>query len=163
VIGVLGAKLLHVAQPVAFDDADLATGVLVYTPRAAGEVVIEAWPEIVAAFDGTTPTADVAQFGLLAPGAYGWKYASDGNQWDASVADVSYLGDDYLTADQSGFMNGGLSLIAASGTSGYRVAPGRLASAEPVRVIVTQDGTKGGAAVGGTAGLLLLHLLIARG
>ena len=156
-----GAPTLYRSQAINYNSANLRTGITIYTP-AVNDVLVDAWIQIDTAFDGTTPQADLAQWTLLANGSPGW-FGSYGNgAVGVSGSDAAEAGDQFF-GNTSNSANTDLMVAPVSvNNNAYRGTPGYLASADPIQVIVTQDGLKNGAAIGGTAGSLIVYLVIAK-
>lgn len=125
--------------PFAFDTANILTGHTVYTPTS-GEFLLDAWIEIETAWNGTTPKGDV---GTFASDIYGWfQLGGTGPIVMSTVNTDTQFGDGLL--DQ-------------------RILPGvpvKITSgANPIKVCVSQNGTKTGANPGSTQGAAILYLV----
>lgn len=143
-----------VRGPFAFDytqAAALANGVQVFVPTV-GDILLDAWVEIDTAFDGTTPAADVSQFGGTTTGWFG----SILNAIDLTHADITAnFGTGILTGTGSGSPAGSLVDMGANGTTygnPKRYVPAKFTAANPVLLAVSQNGTKGGTAIDSTVG-----------
>jgi hypothetical protein len=142
--------------PFAFDTPGLLTGATVYTPTV-GDLLLDLWIEIDTTWDGTTPLCDV---GMFIGANRGW-FAYNGS----GAVNMA------LTADSTngfgyGVLSGGpVSLaqnLALSGAyGGNRQLPARFTIADPVKVVVSQDGTNTGANPGSTQGAAVLYVVTA--
>lgn len=142
--------------PITFSTAGLNNGVAIYSPTP-GDILLDAWIEVDTAFNGTTPKADIGDFTLANTG---WFADADGPQDLAAADSPSSSGPLLLEAATAAGIQG-LSLIEGSAKTGFRITPGKLTGAGPVKVVVSQTGLKGGAAVGGTQGAAVVFLLVA--
>lgn len=145
--------------PFAFDDAGLENGIAIYVPTI-GDVLLDAWIEVTTGFDGTTPLADIGSFNGVAFGLWGQNIGAV----DLSVPAEDYASDGLLLGSAAGTAPGSLLSLSAvnfGGTRLPRIVPGRFVAADPVLVVASQDGAKGGAAIGGTAGAGKVYLVIA--
>lgn len=145
-----------VTRDIAYDAAGLAAGIDIYTPTP-GDVGLMAWVAVVEAFDGTTPLAQMGQFS--GGDANGWYQIAAG--WNLAQADViGWSGSNGLLysnfSDNTELMAGGIVYEAY-----YRYPfPCTFLTADPIQVCASQTGLPGGAAVGGTAGLMAVYLMI---
>jgi len=144
-LGVPFGGLSHIVFPFAYDTPGLNSGVTAYTP-AVGEILYNAWIEIVTAFNGTTPKADIAQTANA---------TNNGVFWNASGSVVLSL-TPVATLLPKVFSGAISTLLSGSGTSGG--APAYFTTAAPLKVWASQDGKLNGLAVGGSAGSAKLHL-----
>lgn len=141
----------------AWNTANLTTGVTVWTPSAADvaarALLIDAHIEVGTAFDGTTPFADISQFtGSLAPGGL---WSANGSAVVLGYADDTQGGGGPLN-------NGDGSNKALAGmTTNYRPVPARFTTTDPLLLVVSQDGLKGGADPGASQGAATLFYSIA--
>ncbi len=133
-----------------FATAGLDNGVALWTP-AVGDVLIEAWFLTTVGFDGTSPIPDIGQF-------------TDGN-----LGYWGRIGDTYgslQSADDqvNGPGNEAFLQVLAQSLRGITVNYGGLFtfdSTDPVKLVVSQDGQKGGTPIGGAAGEATLFVTIA--
>jgi hypothetical protein len=143
-----GASLTY-AYNFAFDTANLDTGVPVYTPTV-GELLMDAWISVLTAFDGTTPKADISQFTSSGEGLWG----DIGRLPDLSVGDSLHTGGGPTQGEN-------LSLVAAAAFTGSSsTIPAHFTTTDLLLLVVSQDGTQGGTAIGGTAGSAVLYFTI---
>lgn len=166
-----GAAIVRGPFTFAYNTANINTGVVFYTPTV-GDVLLNAWIEVTAAFNGTTPLADIGLFATA--GDAGWF----GNAFLGAVsvanADVdaldpsggpAILSQASATTTASDVTDAGIQVVGHFGgvawSSLQRILPGRFVSASPLKVVVSQDGTRGGAAVGGSAGAGRVYLVTA--
>lgn len=131
------------AFPFAFDLADLATGVPVYTPTV-GDVLMDAWVTVVVPWDGTTPQCDV---GLFTGGQTAGLFGNLGNVIDMTGPATTIVG--FTVANTT-------DLLVVS--TGFRP---EFATVDPLCVCVSQNGTSGGGDPGSTAGTAVLYTEIA--
>jgi hypothetical protein len=136
----------------AYNTTNIRNGVTAYTPTV-GQILYNAWIQVLVAFNGTTPKADISQFtGALAPSGL-WQQASAG--FDPLTAAQSI--------DSAGGGPAGPGLGAGSPEGSLLVQnalPAVFTTTDPLLLVLSQDGNKGGAAVGGTTGSAVLHLLL---
>jgi hypothetical protein len=151
--------------PFAFDDVGLNDGIAFYTPTV-GDILLDAWIEVTEAFDGTTPLADIGAVNGETGGLFAgdWGPIEVGQQDD--LINLNYLGR-YQIQDASSHVVGALSAQNSyydpnNEVETYiRVTPGKFVNADPLKIVVSQDGSKGGTAVGGTAGAGAVYLVVA--
>lgn len=132
--------------PFTFATNGLTAGVPIYTP-SIGDVIYDIGIQIPTAFDGSTPLADVGTFNGGSTGIFGeLATAIDLTAADTTVAD-----------------NAGLSSPGGPGFWLSEEAATKLyvTAANPLLLVVSQDGTKGGAATGATAGAGAVYVLTA--
>jgi len=154
----LGSPVVRGPFTILFNDAGLNAGITFYTP-AVGDLLLDAWLEMDVLFDGTTPTFD---FGPGGTGLFNATSASLGlNGGVDSGADILHGGFPGNTG--TGYNNSLMTAAAnfAGGLAGYYTSYGRFLTATPLKVWVSQDGTQGGAAIGGTAGAARLYIVTA--
>jgi len=165
--------------PFAFNTPNILTGASLYTPTI-GDILLDAWIEIDTAWDGMTPLGDVGLFLSHIPGLF---QGAAGAAVPMNVADTLIHGEgplggqsmnDLHTADALGqSLNGvavlpvpvaGASLTLATPSpfaNGVRVVPSKFQSANPIKVVVSQDGTTTGGDPGSTVGSAILYLVTA--
>lgn len=141
----------HFVFPFAFNTvtsaiwASAGAPVIGYQPNV-GDLILEAWFETDTLWNGTTPKADVGTF-------------SGGNAGlfeEINSATVSLA-----TADSGVTDNAGIDKIATPVLVGQAGMPLRVTSAvNPLVVVVSETGAKGGTAQGSTAGSSTLHLIV---
>jgi hypothetical protein len=157
--------------PFAFDTPNLLTGAAVYTPTI-GDILMDAWIQINTPWDGTTPCGDIGSF---ASGNFGL--------WGFGIGPLDMTGQDF-TFDGLQVGNGNVTpqvtptrgmwsdLLTAANTEGsvqpgqtvnyvgpIRFLPGIFVNADPIKVVVSQDGTTIGASPGPTQGAAVLYLV----
>lgn len=169
--------------PFAFDTANIVIGADMYTP-ALDEVLIDMWIEVLTAWDGTTPTAEVGRF--LAGYTYGmWNvYATGSSATDLDLS--TNAAPDSANHEQmmqlSAMRHYGLTiaewsvqytsklgtspaLINVPGPGFYQdvqpMLPARMLTTDPIKILVNQTGRVGGASSGSTVGSANLYLLTA--
>ena len=143
----------------AFNTAGLTAGVTLFTP-AVGDILLDAWIEVDTAFDGTTPLADVGTFVGTNNGLFA-TCAASGLPVDLSVADSETGGTGYLWNAATSFANLPLGGMAFGNSGSNRVAPGKFSAANPLKLVVSQTGAKGGTAIGGAAGAARVYVVTA--
>lgn len=149
-----GAAVVRGPFSFAFDTPGLAAGVAVYVPTV-NDVLLDLWIEIDTAFDGTTPKADVSQYtGSAIPFGLFSNFASP---IDLNAADSIDRGGGPVTAASAT----ALSLVQSGAQVGNRQAPARFVSADPILLVVSQDGQKDGTPIDSAAGAARLYLVTA--
>lgn len=138
----------------------LVAGHAVYTPTI-GDLLLDAWIEVDAAWNGTTPKAD---FGYFDPG----------NDGGVGLLGLTWGAVDLTAADVAGRL--GLGLLNGNDSSNATIAqqavsyalpggpsrgavPSKFATADPIKVCVSADGSVNGSASGATAGSATLYLV----
>ncbi len=137
----------------AFDTGGLVDGVVCYTPTI-GDILLDAWISVTAAWDGTTPKADLSQFSAE---TYGW-LASIAAPVDLTIVDQDDIG---TGMRGSGPTDSGIIQETIALPSSLRNVPAVFTTTDPVKVVVSQDGLKGGAATGATHGTAAVYLITA--
>lgn len=179
-----GTNVTH-AAPFDHSSANLATGhTLVFNDGytvAIGDILIDAWVEIVTGWNGTTPTGDFGRF--LNFGDGGYLNASTSLQAvDMTLADNSLLTsfEGLLVAPSNASLFSTVSdlnaieaLLSAFGASspyhlettpgatlgrGNRYAPGKFSTADPMKFVVSQDGFRDGSVAGSTVGSAIFYM-----
>jgi hypothetical protein len=145
--------------PFAFDTPAILTGAALYTPTI-GDVLLDAWIEKDTAWDGTTPLGDIGQF--LSGGHVGWFGNQDGAIDMTDLDAIDKLGSDSILS-QNAAPSSLLSQNIISGTSPLtalvRLVPGKFTAADPIKVVVSQNGNNNGADPGSTQGAGVLYLV----
>lgn len=152
------------AFPFAFDTAGLLTGHAVYTPTI-GDQVLDAWVRVTTLWDGTDPTFDVGSF-VADDGHYGWFGDLHGAIPLNGGLDDNGIG---ATVGSPGNFAKPASLSASilAETSGGSTAniksrlPLIFQTADPIKIVVSQNGLDNGADPGSTVGAAVLYLHIA--
>lgn len=143
--GVTGALTMRGPYAVAFDTASLNAGVAIgYTP-AIGDV-FTVITVTTTAFNGTTPLLDVGFTG----DTNGFYYEASGEN---AALDVSAI------LSTTAFDVANNSTLNATTPIASLPAWAYAKAADALLVWVSQDGTKGGTAIGGTAGAANLYIL----
>lgn len=144
----------------AFNTPNIQNGILFYVPTV-NDILLDAWIEVDTAFDGTTPQADIGPFDGDTVGYFGNAFQAI----DLSVADNVWTGSHLRSSTQGGAQSnyplslGGIFFNLT--TIVRRSAPAKFLTADPLLLVVSQDGEKGGAAVGGAAGAGLVYIVTA--
>lgn len=129
--------------------ASLAAGVPIYTP-AVGDVIYDIGICVTTAFNGTTPFLDVGTFnggnvGLFAELAGA---AVDGTKLYAGVTDNAGLS----VPNTAPWLQSAVGSAGALGGAAYNSTPIIVTAANPLLLVASQDGQKGGTATGATLG-----------
>jgi hypothetical protein len=150
--------------PFTYDTPNLLTGATVYVPTV-GDILLDAWLEIDAAWDGTTPLGDVGNF--AAETHTGWfstvsptSTSLDMTQVDAQNLNGSGHGP-LIGQTLSDLLAWNPINVSNAPASGYRAVPAKFADADPIKVVVSQDGSNTGADPGSTQGAAILYLVVA--
>lgn len=151
---------IHQATTINFDNANILTGIDVYDVEE-GDIVLDIWVEILTNWDGTTPFMDVGTFDETSLGFFA---GSSPGAIDATNEDTTTNGYRWRSwnvppyaADLATNNN---AYLAADGNQS-RVAPFTITDGgHPIQVVVTQDGTSGGADPGSTQGQAIVHVLV---
>ena len=153
--GSAGSPVVRGPFPFAFDTPNIENGVAFYTPTI-NDILLDGWIEVDVAFDGTTPKGDISQFtGAASPrGLFSWLLSF---AIDLAFVDSINGGGGPMNNSEFGNKNVGFN---ASGATTQR-SFGKFVSVDPMQVVVSQNGQKGGAAVGGTAGSGAVYLVTA--
>lgn len=152
-----GAAIVRGPFLFAFNTPGLNDGVTVYTP-AANEILLDAWVEQDTQWDGTTPTFDVGTFDGVDQGVFGI--------FGIGVTDLSLIAADSVSNWGSDVLAGAAlnkleSVSNAAGNNAIRLAPARFSTAHPLKLVVSQNGHKGGTAVDSAAGASRLYIVTA--
>jgi hypothetical protein len=139
-----GAAILR-QFPFSFNTPGLATGAdVLYVPKP-GDLLLDAWVNVTAAWNGTTPKGDIA---AAAGGFLNFLGALYSGNW----IDMTKAGEP-LTVNLLP------SLLAESGATGIRAVPYKFAAADTIGMVVSQTGQGGGGDPGATAGAAILYLV----
>jgi hypothetical protein len=156
----LGVAIVRGPFSFAFDTPGLTDGVIFYTPTV-DDVLLNVWFEIDTVFDGTTPQADVGTFVGTNSGLWAATISRGFSLTDIGTQDAGtglYLACGFHNITGAG---GIAELYALGGDAGENVVPGRFTATNPLKLVVSQNGQKGGAAVGGTMGAARLYIVTA--
>lgn len=159
----------------AYNTPDLTTGADAYTP-AEGEIILDLWIEIDIAWNGTTPSGDVSP--TFADTAAGLIATTLGQPVAMEYADGADFGDGAIYGNSLSDMLSASTLDAAQGAmeaaggsspytlqgngsrgGGTRLMPFKMTASQPIQVVVSQDGTAGGASPGSTQGAAKLYII----
>lgn len=137
------------AFPFAYNTAGLAAGVTIYTP-AVGDVIYDIGIAVTTAFNGTTPLLDVGTFNGGNVGLFGELAAGavDGTKVYSAVTDNAGL----TTPNSAMWLQAAVGSHGAAGTAAYVSTPIIVTTANPLLLVLSQNGQKGGTAPGGSAG-----------
>jgi len=136
--------------PFAFNTPNLLTGVEIYTPTV-GDILLDAWLQIDTSWDGTSPMFDFGSFVGGNPGFYG------GGNVPMNVG--SGQDSDPGTGFKIGHANNDLLIQDVPGLANQRIVPGIFTTADPLKVVVSQNGTPTGDDPGGTQGAAILYIV----
>lgn len=135
--------------PFVFNTAGLTAGVPIYTP-AVGDVITDIWVSIATAFNGTTPKADV---GTFSGGNNGLFKVLGPDVIDLTAADAAVTTNAGLVASAGdNLLSAAAISVGSVGTSAVLPWFLRVTVANPLLLVVSQSGAKGGTATGATAG-----------
>lgn len=138
----------------AHGDVGLNNGVEVYTP-VVGDVLLDAWLYITTAFNGTTPLLDIGTFVDDTAGLFAWNHGDGIDIADIDAADSR--GDGMRLSGNLFRSLSGVAIASVAGT----VWQVEFTEDNPLKLVVSQNGQKGGTAIGGTTGAGSLFLQIA--
>ncbi len=158
-----GAAIVRGPFSFTFDTPGLTEGVPIgYTP-AVGDVLIDAWFEVVEAWDGTTPLADIGPFDPFTYGVFGDYIAVNLMLSDTGSGsyDISTSENQGGSAPLSSSPSLASSVHVQGGRAIMRQAPASIFAAKPWLLVVSQDGTKGGADPGSAQGAARLYIVTA--
>lgn len=151
--GVSQSFVVRGPQSFGFNTAGLAAGIPFYTPDV-GEILYDAWIQVVTAFDGTTPQADIGRGD--GDGLWG-DLTAPVDISAASGSDNVLSGSRDLKVLQSALS----SKLATGPAGGAHTAICVFTTADALLLWASQDGLRGGAAVGGAAGMGNLYIVTA--
>jgi hypothetical protein len=149
--------------PFAFDTPDIENGVEIWTP-AVGDVLLDLWIQVTTVFDGDTPLADVGTFVGSPLGFFGASGAGATSLITLDVdgvngANVGYEAQQTVLTGPSLFsLNVALLWLPDPVARGV---PGVFRETNPLLLVVSQSGEKGGDPVGGAAGEGNVYLVVA--
>jgi hypothetical protein len=141
-----GAAVVRGPFEFAFNTPGLVDGVEFYTPTV-GDIFLDAWIEVLTNWDGTTPTGDIGVFRDLSTGLLPSPNGQDMTQISMST-EVQELSGGTGTFAQRAFQQ-----------LNQRRLPGVFENVHPFKVVVSQDGTKGGTDPGATQGSARLYIV----
>lgn len=183
--GAAGSAIVR-KFPFAFDTPNLLTGATLYTPTV-GDFLLDAWVEIDTPWDGTPPIGDIGAFVGTNQGWFNI-IANANQSVTRAPVDMSVLdntgwlgtllsgntinslsGAQMLTnAGSGGALSTGFTTpiervtLNTANTKPFsasdRFIPAKFATADPIKVVVTQDGLNDGADPGSTQGAAVLYL-----
>lgn len=136
--------------PFTFATAGLASGVTIWTPTV-GDFILDIGVVITTAFDGTTPKIDVGTFNGGNVGVFAeiGGAAVDGTKVYADVTDNAGL----AVANSHLWLS---SAVIAANSAGIASLPSwqlNVSAANPVLLVASQNGQKGGTAITSTHGV----------
>lgn len=148
--------------PFAYNTPGILTGAPLYTPNI-GDILLDAWVEIDTAWNGITPSGDVAAF----LGNTGW-FSNSGGVLDMSRSDVSNGSEAPLglltqgpPSFGQGVPTGLMQAMIIPGQYQVRICPAKFVTNDSIKIVVSQDGTNIGANPGSTQGTAVLYLVTA--
>jgi len=132
-----------------YQTAGLASGVSFYTP-AVGDIIYDIGVVITTAFNGTTPKLDVGTFNGGNNGLFDELAAApiDGTKVYADVTNNAGL----ASANAPLWLFNAVGSHGAAGTAAYNSSMLRVSAANPLLLVASQSGAKGGTAITSTAG-----------
>ena len=152
-----GATPQHVrSYAFTYTTAGLATGVTIYTPTV-GEVIYDIGVCITTAFDGTTPKLDVGTFtgndGLFKTVAGA---VLDGTKLYAAVTSNAGL----TVPNAAQWLQAATGSAGAAAGAAYVSAHMIVTVANPIKLVASQSGAKGGTAINSTVGAGTVYVLL---
>jgi hypothetical protein len=153
------------AFPFAFDTPGILTGAAVYTPTI-GDILLDVWIENVTAWDGTAAFGDffagaypsgnqgLLQYGFDVNALWGMQSGAGNNSLPFSMLQGLEFATWRLSVSDT-------SLVAGANLNHGAYLPQRLTTADPIKVVVSDDGTTTGADPGATQGAAILYLVTA--
>lgn len=151
------------AFPFSFDTASILTGHTVYVPTI-GDLLLDAWIEVDTAWDGTTPSGDFGTFatpyGFLgnANGPKDMTVADEADAWDNPGPGLLVEGG-AATGGSGSMRDAWISTFGDSTQNIHRGLPAKFTAADPIKVVVSQDGTNVGDDPASTQGAAILYLV----
>lgn len=137
----------------------LAAGVAMFTPKI-GDVIVDAWIVTDIAFDGTTPKVDFGTFNGGNAGLFAYFLGSGPTLAAVDVAVTDNAG--ILAGAHVTEMSLSSALIAAElSDSDFGRWQLTVTAANPLLLVASQDGNKGGTALDSTVGAARLYVLMA--
>lgn len=146
------------AFPFTFDTPDILTGAEVGWTPVTGDWLMDAWVEVITAWDGTTPVVD---FGMFLDGDVAGVFGYESGPVDLTVADRSdaYFMPSGLSTSGGGTPAYGLFQSMLAATSMERSVPAKFVAAAPIKIVVSQNGHADGADPASTQGSAVLYLV----
>ena len=161
--------------PFAYNTPNILTGAPLYVP-VVGELLMDAWLEVDAAWDGTTPLGDFGTFSATNYGILGNALIGplSMTRVDALIEGPDFLGGKNASLAQqltafampplwqtgAGLNPASILVVATTGNITWRL-PFKMVTANPIKICVSQDGTNTGADPGSTQGAGVLYLVTA--
>lgn len=133
-----------------YTPAQLAAGVSLFTP-AVGDVIANLGYQFVTAYDGTAAVLDfVSGTTEILRAVFGTGNLPNVRNSNAAVGSLSQA------------VDGSLSIQDYVGYAGYIGYPTtlRVDSADPIKVVISQDGTLGGTAIDSTTGTVVVYVTV---
>ncbi len=136
--------------------AALAAGVTVYTPDV-GDVIYDIGICLSTAFNGTTPLLDVGTFNGGNVGLFGELAGAgvDGTKLYAAATDNAGL----TVPNTASWLQAATGSVGAAAGAAYNSTPIIVTTANPILLVASQNGQKGGTATGATAGVGTVYML----
>lgn len=143
---------------ITYQTAGLASGVTIYTP-AVGDVIYDVAVAVTTAFNGTTPKLDVGTFNGGTDGLFKnlATAAVDGTKVYADVTHNAGLG----TPNSALWLSTAIVQGNSASLSTLKSNEIVVSAANPLLVVASQDGTKGGTAITSSAGAATILVLCA--
>ena len=142
---------------VSHSTAGLATGVAVWTPQV-GDIIYDIGIVLTTAFNGTTPLLDVGTFNGGNVGLFGELAGAgvDGTKLYADVTDNAGLS----APNTAPWLQSAVGSVGAAAGAAYKSTPILVTAANPVLLVASQNGQKGGTATGATVGAGNVYVLL---
>lgn len=148
--------------PFSFNTPNLEIGAPLYTPTV-GDILLDAWIEIIVPWNGTTPQGDVGTF-IVTPGGGFFSFRNTAPfAVDMTIADFDGTSGVLMSGVQNsgGGLNTIASLMSVSLSAQLRVVPAKFIAPNPIKICVSQTGLNDGSDPGATQGAASLYLVTA--
>ena len=159
ITGNAGVTPLNVLSfPFTFATAGLASGVTLYTP-SIGDIIYDIGVVITTAFDGTTPKIDVGTFNGGNNGLFDELATApiDATKVYADVTNNAGLG----TPNSALWLSTAIVQGNSASLSSLKSNEIRVSAANPVLLVASQSGAKGGTAITSTHGVGTVYVITA--
>jgi hypothetical protein len=142
--------------PFTHSTAGVTAGVPIYTPNV-GDVILDIGIQLPVAFNGTTPMCDVGTFNGGSAGLFDGLAGAAVNLADADAAVTDNAG--LSSATTTTWLAAAIGSAGAAGGASYLPAALYVTVANPLLLVVSQSGMKGGTATGATAGTGAVYVI----
>ncbi len=147
--------------PFAFDSPGILTGFPVYTP-SVGDILLDAWIAVLTPWNGTTPEGD---FGPFVTDNEGWQSFNGAGAINMTLdwSEANFgQGLSAPRAPGQPYLYLATNFVHPAGTlNNVTMLPAIFSRTNPIKVVVSQDGTNTGADPGSTQGEAILYLITA--